>query len=224
MPRLRLDDFGDGPSRRFGATGNGLRSNQYAYEEDTAPRTQREKDDRFDMYRDEAPRIQRRPAVRPKTRGSHEPRQLWFVACLICALGAFCIFADSINITVLGIPLRFTSFEILLGTADSSELVPGQVVYMSAMPIAFMIMFALFAYLKEDTFNKAWLALIAVAVFVIALQVNWCTKLPRPDIYNTVEYIPGDAVIIEIACAVGLIIVIVCQRILSTVAVRKDKW
>ena len=95
---------------------------------------------------------------------------------------------------------------------------------MSAMPFAFMVMFAVFAYLKEETFNKAWLALIAVSIFVIALQINWCAKLPGPDMYNLVEYIPGYGVFIEIASAVGLIIVIVCQRILGTVAVRKERW
>ena len=223
MPRLRLDDYGDAPSRRYGAAGNGLRNKQYTYEEDAVPRTQREKDDRFDMYRNDEQRVHR-PTTRPKMRGSHEPRQLWFVACLICAMGAFCIFADSINITVLGVPIRFASFEILLGTADYSGSIPGQVVYLSAMPIAFMVMFALFAYLKEETFNKAWLALIAVAIFVIVLQINWCAKLPGPDMYNLIEYIPGYGVFIEIASAVGLIIVIVCQRILSTVNLRKERW
>lgn len=224
MPRLRLDDYGDAPCRRYGAAGNGLRNNQYIHEEDTVPRTQREKDDRFDMYRDETPRAHRQPVTGTRTRGSHEPRQLWYVACLLCAMGAFCIFADSITVTVMGIPLRFASFEILLGTANYSEGIPGQVVYMSVMPIAFMILFAVFAYLKEEAFNKAWLALIAVAVFVIVIQVNWCAKLPGPDMYNMVEYIPGYGVFIEIASAVALIIVIVCQRILLTVAGRKGRW
>lgn len=224
MPRLRLDDYGEAPNRRYGAAGNGLRNNQYIREEETVPRTQREKDDRFDMYRNEEPKVRRQTVTRPKMKGSHGPRQLWFVACMICAMGAFCIFADSINITVMGIPVRFASFEILLGTADYSGSIPGQVVYMSAMPLVFMAMFAVFAYLKEDTFDKAWLALIAVAVFVIVLQVNWCAKLPGPDMYNLIEYIPGYGVFIEIASAVGLIIVIVCQRILGTVATRKKRW
>ena len=94
MPRLRLDDYGDAHDRRYGAAGNGLRNKQYTHEEDTVPRTQRERDDRFDMYRDEQP-VRRRPAQRPGVR-SQEPRQLWVVACIICAFGAFCLFSDSL--------------------------------------------------------------------------------------------------------------------------------
>ena len=223
MPRLKLDDNGDVPYRRCGPSGNGLRSKQYIREEDPVPRSQREKDDRFDMYRNDGPKAQRVSAPIIRRTAADGPRQLWFVACLVCALGAFCIFADSITIGMMGIPVRLTSFEVILGSADSPYALPANVVYMSAMPAVFMIMFAVFAFLKEETFNKGSLALIAVSVLVIVLQINWCGKLPAADMLNMIRYTPGYGVLIEIACAVMLIIVITAQRILNAVAAGRSE-
>lgn len=221
MPRLRLDDNGDVPYHRCGTTGNGLRNKQSTYADETVPHTQRDRDDRFDMYRNDVSGTNRQ-AADPKTKVSRGPRQLWFAACLVCALGAFCIFADSVTIEMMGVPVRLASFEVLLGSADYS--IPAQIVYISAMPIAFLIMSAVFACLKEDTFDKAWLALIAVSVLAIILLINWCTELPDYGAYSVNEILPGYGVFIQIGSAVGLIIVIACQRILGTVAGKKDRW
>ena len=222
MPRLRLDDYGDAPDRRYGAAGNGLRNKQYTHEEDTVPRTQRERDDRFDMYRDEQP-VRRRHAQRPGVR-SQEPRQLWFVACIICAFGAFCLFSDSLILDYLYFDLRTASFEVVLGAVLEPGLFPKQAVCMAAMPIVYIVMFSLFAYFKETAFERLSLALVAVSVMVIVIQLYLGIQISKMTIGESYNATPGYGVFIEIACAVGLIIVIACQMILSTVNLRKERW
>ena len=224
MPRLRLDDYGDAPCRRYGAAGNGLRNNHCTYVEDTVPRTQREKDDRFDMYRDERPRMHGHPSARPKIRGSHEPRQLWFIACIICAFGVFCLFSDSFVLDYYYYNLRMASFEVIIGAAMEPDAFPKQVILMSAIPIVFIVMFSLFAYHKEMTFEKLSLALIALSVMVIVIQLYLTVQISKMKIGGSYGATPGYGVFIEIACAVGLIIVIVCQRILGTAVVKKEGW
>ena len=223
MPRLKLDDNGDVPYRRCGPSGNGLRSKQYIREEDPVPRSQREKDDRFDMYRNDGPKAQRVSAPIVRRTASDGPRQLWFVACLVCALGAFCIFADSITIGMMGIPVRLTSFEVILGSADSPYALPANVVYMSAMPAVFMIMFAVFAFLKEETFNKGSLALIAVSAFVIVIAIYWSIQVKEVCIGYIYEFVPGLGVIIEVMCAFALIIVTACQWCMNLAEAKKGQ-
>lgn len=157
-------------------------------------------------------------------KGSHEPRQLWFIACLMCAFGGFCLFSDSLILDYLYFNLRVESFEVLIGALKEPGLFPTPVVFMSAMPVVFIVMSAVFAYFKEMAFEKLSLALIAVSVMVIVMQLFWTVQISKMRIGDSYNTTPGYAVLIEIACAVGLIIVIVCQRILSTVAVRKGKW
>ena len=225
MPRLKLNDDVIVPCRRSGSPReNGLRSNQYTYEGDPVPRTQREKDDRFDMYRDDQRTVQRTKTQRPKKKRTHEPKQLWYAASLICAVGAFCLFSGSVMVYDYGIVLRLTSFDVLQYAIKSPGALPSPVVCMSAMPAVFAVMFILFAFMKERTFDKASLALVAISVFVIVLQIFWTAQMSKAEKGYGYELVPDYGIMIEIACAVGLMIVIACQRIMNIMAVRKDVW
>ncbi len=223
MPRLKLD-YEETPYRRCGQqSGNGLRSNRYTYVEDETPRSQREKDDRFDMYRNDQPPVRRMPAPKIKKNTTHEPRQLWYVACLICALGAFCLFADSVMITVMGVPLRMTSAEIILGSDTLYGYSTRPMICLSATPLIFVGMFAVFAFLKERTFEKASLVMIALSVLAVVLQIYFADKMMRMNM-NGIEFTPDTGFLIQIACSVGLIIVVVCQKVMCSVNARKVSW
>jgi hypothetical protein len=222
MPRLKLD-YEDAPYRRYGQqTGNGLRSNRYAYTEDGVPRTQREKDDRFDMYRNDQPLVRRTAAPRVKKGTSNGPKQLWYIACLICALGSFCLFTDSIIIELEDWPMRLTSLEVLLKWDDLSGYGAGPIKIFSALPIAFIGMFAAFAIMKEKVFEKAPLVMIALPVAVIVLDIYLAKKITVNTLYF--QMVPGTSPMIQVACCIGLIIVVACQRIMCFANVKKSAW
>ena len=221
MPRLKLD-YEDAPYRRYGQqTGNGLRSKRYAYTEDETPRTQREKDDRFDMYRNDQPPIHRAaPRIRKET--SHGPKQLWYVACLICALGSFCLFTDSIILEIENCPMRLTSLEVLLESDCLSGYATRPIVILSALPVVFIGLFAVTAVMKEKVFEKASLVMIALPVTVIVLGIYLAKKVMINTLY--IQIVPGTSLMILIACCIGLIIVVACQRIMCFVNVKKSAW
>lgn len=217
MPKIKTDRYGSGSLQQPFA-GKGLRSNQGTVYE--TPFSDREKEECFDMYRSDG-RSRFLPERRPnKERIARRPAaengfQLWQIACLITALGAFCIFADSLLINLAGIPVRMMSFEILSNNGSLSGQIPQCAIYMSAVPIAFMAMFGVFAYLKEDAFEKAYLALIAVAIFITSVMLYWCGQMQNYGTEYLLSFSPGNAVIIEIGCSIALVIVIVCQRIIG---------
>lgn len=224
MPRLRLDNNSDVPYRRYGPpSGNGLRNRQHMHEDRTVPLTQREKDDRFDMYRNDGRTAQRAPSPRCRKYRRGEPRQLWFVACIICAFGAFCFFSDSVTIKALGLTFRFTSIEVLCDMGDFSDYLPEQVVYLSAVPILFTVLFAMFAFLKEKVFEKGSLALIAVSAFVIVIAIYWSIQVKEVCIGYIYEFVPGLGVIIEVMCAFALIIVTACQWCMNLAEAKKGQ-
>ena len=222
MPRLKLD-YDETPYRRYGQqTGNGLRSNRYTYVEDETPRSQREKDDRFDMYRNDQPPVRRTAAPKIKKNAAHGPRQLWYIACLICALGSFCLFTDSIILEVEDIPMRLTSLEVLLNSDLLSDYGTRPILMMSALPVVFIGLFAVFAVMKEKAFEKASLVMIALPATVIALGICLAKKMTINTPY--IQIAPGTSLMILIACCIGLIIVVVCQRIMFFADVKKGTW
>jgi len=222
MPRLKLDDSGNVPGRRYGQqSGNGLRSNQYTYTEDITPRTQREKDDRFDMYRNDQPPVRRTAAPKFKSI-SHEPRQLWYIACLICALGSFCLFTDSVIVELEDYPMRLTSLEVLLDWDYLSGYGSQPIKMLSALPIVFIGMAAVFAVMKEKVFEKAPLVMIALPVAVIVLDIYLAKKMTVSTLYYQIT--PGTSLLIQVACCIGLIIVVVCQRMMCFANTKKGAW
>ena len=208
--------------RTAGTVSNQGRSNRYIHVEDETPRSQREKDDRFDMYRNDQPPVRRMPAPRIKNT-AHEPRQLWYVACLICALGAFCLFADSVMVVIEGLPIRLTSVEVLFNSSYLTGDVAKPVVVMSALPIAFIGLSAAFAVMKEKSFEKASMVMIALPVIIIVLNIFLAEKIVK---YNTplIQIAPGFSFMIQIACSVGVIIVVICQRIICTIKANRSSW
>lgn len=221
MPRLKLD-YEETPYRRYGQqTANGLRSNRYTYVEDETPRSQREKDDRFDMYRNDQPPVRRR-AVPRIGKTIHEPRQLWYVACLICALGSFCLFTDSIIVMIEDCPMRLTSVEVLMNRDYLSGYAAKQVLMLSALPIIFIGLFAVFAVMKEKVFEKASLVMIALPIAVIILDIYLAKKITVNTLY--VQMTPGTSLMIQVACSVALIIVVLCQRMMCFANVKKGTW
>jgi len=223
MTKIKIDRNRDG-SYQQPFSGKGLRCNQSGAREDIAPVSQRERDECFDMYRNDG-------RTRMSAKGNASVRktvvksggggfQLWQIACLISALGAFCLFADSICINITGIPVRMMSFEMLYGGGSLSEDLPACATYMSAMPLVFIVLFGVFAYMKETAFEKAYLALIAVSVFVTVMLVYWSGQVANYSQEFLLSFSPGYAVIIEIGCSIALALVVVCQKLLGYMGSR----
>ena len=218
MPRIRIDRFDNGIRCDDGYVRGGLRERQTISEERNVPLTQREKDDCFDMYRTADTR--RQNPVRKKTNGKELP-SLWFVASIIAAFGAFCMFIDSIFVTELGITQKLASFEILLSPSESSAVLPSCALYMSAIPFVFLIMFGLFAFMKEKAFEKASLVLIGVPLMLIVLLIFWSGQISSYSASYIYSLSPGYAVLGEIGCSVGLIIVTVCHLVMGFVSQKR---
>ena len=222
MPKIRIDRFENDAIRcSDGYVRGGLRERQTTTEERQVPLTQREKDDCFDMYRTVETR---RPApAKKKTMGKELP-QLWFVASIIAAFGAFCIFVDVIFVSELGVTLKMASFEILLSPSESAEALPSCAIYMSAVPLVFLIIFGLFAFLKEKAFDKASMVLIAVPIFVIVLLIFWSNQIGNYSASYAYSLSAGYAVLGEIGCSVGLIIITVCHLVMEFVSQKRTAF
>ena len=219
MPKIRIERSDNGTVRCDDrCVRGGLRERKTVAEERSIPRTQREKDDCFDMYRS----VETRNSD-PARRGTSgkEPLQLWFVASMIAALGAFCIFMDSIFVTSMGVTLRLASFEILMFPSETAEALPSCVVYMSAIPFVFLVMFLLFAFMREKAFDKASLVLIAVPVFVIVVLIHWSDQIMNYGTGYLYSLSPGYGVLGEIGCSVALLIVTACHWVTGFVSQKR---
>ena len=222
MPKIKIDRFDNGPIRcSDGYVRGGLRERQTITEDRQIPLTQREKDDCFDMYR--TVETGRPGPAKRKMKGKELP-QLWFVASIIAVFGAFCIFMDSIFVTELGVTMKLASFEILLSPSESSAVLPSCAIYMSIVPLVFLIIFGLFAFLKEDAFKKASMILIAVPIFVIVVLIYWSSQISNYSASYTYYLSPGYAVLGEIGCSVGLIIVTVCHLVMEFISQRRTSF
>ena len=222
MPKIRIDRFDNVPVRCDDThVRSGLRERQTIADDRRIPLTQREKDDCFDMYRSTETR-RSNPAMK-KTSGK-EPPQLWFVASIIAAFGAFCLFMDSVFVTSMGVTLKLASFEILMSPSESAGSLPSCAVYMSAIPFVFLIIFGMFAFLKERVFEKASLVLIAVPVFIIAVLVHWSSQIMNYSAGYMYSLSPGYAVLGEIGCSVALIIVTVYHLVTGFVIQKRTAF
>ena len=219
MPRIRIDRFDNGPIRSDDTRiRGGLRERQTIIEERNIPLTQREKDDCFDMYR--ITEKKRSCTVRKRTSGK-EPPQLWFVASIIAALGAFCLFMDSVFVTSMGVTLKVASFEILMSPSETAGSMPSCAVYMSAVPFVFLAMFGMFAFMKDRAFEKASLVLLAVPVFVIVVLIHWSSQILDYNAGYMYSLSPGYAVLGEIGCSAALIIVVASRLVMEFIAQKR---
>ena len=217
MPKIRFNDnaydrTGGQPSVRKGLRADTEENEVYL------PRTEREKDDYFDLYRiDGKKNGSRGPAPRPKNRIGKDAGgfQFWYLACLIAALGSFCIFMDSAVVHCEGIPISLNGITILSSASGLPSNVPAQVLYISSIPLLFAGVSISFAVMKERLFDKASLILIALAAFIIVVLFYWSDALMGYGNWSF-NYSPGIGVIVEIGCGIALLIVIVCQRILDS--------
>ena len=214
MPKIKINRTNGQYHQSSPPQRRGLRDSHYDREAVELPPTQRERDDFFDMYRidDNGNRGNRRPPAAKRRNDDGRPK-LWYLACLVAALGAFCLFVDSVSINVTGIPIRLTSLEILTRSSEIAGGLPDCAMYMSAVPAVFLIILGTFAFLKEDAFEKGYLALIAVSVFVIVVQIHWMGQIADSGIGYLLTYSSGTAELIEIGCSVALIAITVCQRV-----------
>ena len=218
MPKIRIERSDNGPVRCDTYVRSGLRERQTIIEDRKIPLTQREKDDCFDMYR--CTETRRPNPVRKKT-SNKEPPQLWFVASIIAAFGAFCLFMDSVFVTSMGVTLKLASFEILMKPSELEGSLPSCAIYMSAIPFVFLIIFGMFAFLRERVFEKASLVLIAVPIFIIAVLVHWSNQIMNYSAGYMYSISPGYAVLGEIGCSVALIIVTVCHLVTGLVSQKR---
>ena len=177
------------------------------------------------MYRSDgrgrsAPRRTNTPrAVTP--RKGPDGFQLWQVACLICALGAFCMFADCLLVRMDTVPVRLLSYEILYGNGSLGDSIPTCSMYMALIPLVFVALFGVFAYMKEEAFEKAYLALIAVPIFVIVILFYFSKQVTgfSQDILMTFQ--PGHAMFIEIGCSILLALLVISQKALGYLSSTK---
>ena len=219
MPKIRIERFDNGSNRcDDGYVRGGLRDRQTYSDDRQVLRTQREKDDCFDMYRSAEARGP--CTVRKKISGRETP-QLWFIASIITALGAFCMFVDSIFVTSMGVTLKVASFEILMSPSKAAGSMPSCAIYMSAIPLVFLVMFGLFAFMKDKAFEKASLILMAVPLFVIVVLVHWSNQILSYGADYMYSLSPGYAVLGEIGCSVALIIVVASRLVMEFVTEKK---
>ena len=193
----------------------GLRSSQHRND----PHCETVRDIDFDMYRidfDAKRKGQkRRKPVGNKMKNDHEIR-LWHIACLISALGVFCIFVDAVRVEVGGIPISLTSLSVLTGSIDPSVTIPQYATFLSAVPLMFLSMFILFAYLRNDVFNKASLAIIAMSIATMAVTIHWSGQIMDCNLGYMTRLYPGNGILIEIGCSIALVIVAVCGKLMNS--------
>ena len=173
----------------------------------------------FDMYRididAERKGQKRRKPVGNKMKKDNEIR-LWHIACLISALGVFCIFVDAVRVEVGGIPISLTSLSVLTGSIDPSVSIPQYATFLSAIPLMFLTMFILFAYLKNDVFEKASLAIIAMSIATMAVTIHWSGQIMDCNLGYMTRLYPGNGILIEIGCSIALVIVAVCGKLMNS--------
>ena len=218
MPKIRIEGYGNA-GYRSNCTVRGLR--------DDIQQDRMDRDDCFDMYRNDIgiPSVKRAPVVRKDKKTNSDGPQLWFIASMISAFGMFCMFIDVLTIDEYVFVMRVTPFEMLIGSAITDITIPSCILYLSLMPLVFMVIFGLFAFLREKVFDKASLALIAVSVFVIVADFHWMKEI---SVYSAtqylVDYTAGLGVLIEMVCSIALIIVVVCKMILSHVWCARSSY
>ena len=211
MPKIKFNGQNSSYTNEMPAR-KGLRS-EPEHDDVYIPRTQREKEEYFDLYRTDV-RKKEHARPRPKSRTQPEGRfQLWYAACLISALGMFCILADAVIVSADGISIGMDGLSIIASMSKSSRI-PAYITYMSFIPLVFGAMFGTFVLLKEKAFDRASLVLIAASVFIIAVQCYWSKELMELGNWE-IGYTPGLGIIVEIGCSIALLVVIICQRVLS---------
>jgi len=224
MPKIKINRNSNGSSQQP-FQGKGLRSNQGGVREEITPQSEREREECFDMYRsDGRGRSVPRRTSSPRTvavRKEHQGFQLWQAACLICALGAFCMFADCLIVRMDTVPVRLLSYEILYGNGSLSGSIPACSMYMALIPLVFVVLFGVFAYMKEEAFEKAYLALISVPVFVIVILFYFSRQVMDYSQDILLSFQPGHAMFIEIGCSILLAILVICQRALGYLSSAK---
>ena len=131
------------------------------------------------------------------------------------------MFADCLTVTIATVPVRLLSYEILSGNGSLGNSLPACSLYMSLIPLVFVALFGVFAYMKEEAFEKAYLALIAVPVFVIVMLIYFAKQVMdfSQDILLTFQ--PGHAMFIEIGCSILLAILVICQKALGYISSTK---
>ena len=209
MPKIRIDGY-ENPGLRGDCGNRGLRTEVYTQEERPV------RDDCFDMYRTDERGIQKKyaPAVKKRIRREQNGPQLWYIAGIISALGVFCLFTDTLAIDMGVAYLKYSPLDLLLSADEIDGKIPPCTLYLSLMPLVFAISFGLFAYFKEDVFEKGSLALIAVAILVIIADIFLAMQIS--DYGGHIRlFTVGIAVPIEIVCSVALIIVTVCKMVLD---------
>ena len=97
MPKIKIDRTIIGPSYDTDRSDrNRLRDRKYEQNDEPIQLTQRQKDDRFDMFRIDVDDKRKQPDRKKRGRVRELP-QLWFVASIIAAMGMFCIFSFTAN-------------------------------------------------------------------------------------------------------------------------------
>lgn len=211
MPRIKFNKQDTkGPRDNRGGQRRGLRSSQEDIFESYSGRTS---NDDFDMYRND----DRRPKRTSKRRGGGESGhiQFWYAASLIAALGAFCIFVDSVIVSTPDVSMTASGLSILMGSIGDTSRLPACVTYLSAMPLINLMMFGVFAVMKENAFKKGSLALIVLSVFEIVLLIRWSSQIMSYNTGYLTGIYPGTAVLIEIGCCVAMVAVIIAQMVVS---------
>ena len=120
------------------------------------------------------------------------------------------------------LPERLTSLEVLLNHDELSGYAAKQIMVLSALPVVFIGLFVVFAVMKEKVFEKASLVMIALPVAVIVLDIYLAKKITVNALF--IQMTPGTSLMIQVACSVALIIVVVCQRIMCFANVKKGAW
>ena len=222
MPKIKFDKESKGPAVSTRTERRGFRD---GIRSEPLPRAKDENDECFDMYRIDLPMERKMPRRRSgdRKRVVRKDHQLWYAACLISALGAFCIFVDSVRLMTLESMVSMTSLEILMGSASVKGL-PSAMIVTAAMPIVYLCMSVLFAVLKERSFDRPALALLSLTIAAIVIQVYSMRKIADFKMGPLCYLAPGTAGMIEIGCSIALMIVIGYDMVRKGLSNRKERW
>lgn len=218
MPKIKFDRKEEYVQEQPKVPRTGLRAETGRAPEIQYPRTEREKEDCFDMYRIDwngkgrQGRVSRGPP-RGKMTARKDGPQMWYAVCLLAALGAFCIFCGCITVEIGSITLSYTPMDVMMNARK--HLFPDGSLYLALMPLAYIGIFVACAYMKEDVFEKPMILMLTAGIPMAVLAYEGYEVMNAPmELF--VSYYPGIGVLLEIACSIGIIGIAVCQRFLSS--------
>lgn len=174
------------------------------------PRTDKEINACFDLYRDDRKR-------RSDDRGPYGRVNVpyWYIASIFSALGASCVFIDCIESNESNAPVGISMLDVLMEPSIHTQMLPGHLLCVALVPILYIVLLGLLSCWKDLIFQN-YIPTMILPIIATAISVYSWVEL-TDMLTNSLGYCSmGNAIPIQSVCGSLILLTAVLNRSSST--------